>query len=411
MNLVDQGAFRWHTLWLERANRSNYRKDGQILNKQAFVSLLTPPGRGAVATVVVGGQDCVACVAERFDAACGRRLDELVIDRIFFGRWRSREGPGEELVVCRRSDWVEIHGHGGRAAPASIIQDLVEDGCREMAWPDLLWQTSADPFAAEACIALTQARTQRTAAILMDQVRGALREQWEKVIRALESGDIPTASASMEELTQQSCIGLHLIQPYRVVLCGPPNVGKSTLINALLGYQRSIVYDQPGTTRDVLTTHTALEGWPIELSDTAGLRDQASGVEAEGVERSRQQREKADLVLLIYDASQSSPEVILTEGSGQQHLTIYNKMDQRSSGLDGEGIFTNALTGDGVGDLVKAIVETLVPLPPRAGQAVPFTHRQVKALKASQVQLFSDQPQTAAAILRAAARVGPVVSS
>jgi tRNA modification GTPase len=382
------------------------------LNKQAYVSLLTPPGRGAVATVVVGGRDHVACVEARFAAACGRPLSELAIARIYFGRWRSCRGSGEELVVCRRSDWVEIHGHGGQAASASIIQDLVEDGCCEMAWPDLLWQNTLDPFAAEACIALTQARTERTAAILMDQYRGALRESWEKSVRTLESGNISTAFEWIEELIRQSRVGLRLIEPYRVVLCGPPNVGKSTLINALLGYQRSIVDDQPGTTRDVLMTHTALEGWPIELSDTAGLRDQAVGVEAEGIERSRRQLEKADLILLVYDASERSPQAVPIDRD-VRHLAIVNKIDKSTSAPDREAVPTNALTGDGVDDLVKAIVQKLVPLPPGSGQPVPFTYRQVAALKASQNRLVQHQPQEAAAILRAAAsfasgRVAPI---
>lgn len=376
------------------------------MNKPAFVSRLTPAGRGAVATLVVGGQDCVARVAARFDAACGRPLEELPIERIFFGRWRTREGLGEELVVCRRADWVEIHGHGGHAAPETILQSLVQDGCQEMAWPDFLRKTTADPFAAEACIALTQARTERTAAILMDQWRGALRKEWGRTVQALESGAIELARESIAQMIRSSRIGLHLIQPFRVVLCGPPNVGKSTLINALLGYQRSIVYDQPGTTRDVLTSHTALEGWPIELSDTAGLSDHASGIEAQGVARSRLQLEKADLILLVYDASRESTKVVPSVGRDQSTLTIFNKIDRSAANRDRAGILTSGRTGEGIDCLVTAIVRTLVPDPPRSGQAVPFTLRQVQALNASQQALANQRFDEAAGILRAAATVG-----
>ncbi len=390
-----------------KATARSTKQDRSILNKQAFVSLLTPAGRGAVATVVVGGQDCVARVAARFDAACGRPLDELAVDRVYFGRWRSGDGLGEEVVVCRRSDWVEIHGHGGHAAPASIIQSLVEDGCHELAWPRFLSQTTSDPFAAEACLALTQARTERTAAILMDQWRGVLREQWEGIIRRIESGSVPIARESIEALLQRSRIGLHLTQPYRVVLCGPPNVGKSTLINALLGYQRSIVYDQPGTTRDVLTAHTALEGWPIELSDTAGLNDYAVGVEARGVEQSRRHLDKADLILFVVDASRPSAEITPIIGGCQQTLTVYNKIDMSTGAVDAEAILTSARTGEGLDHLVTAIIASLVPCPPAPRQAVPFADRQVAALRASRNELIDGRLQEAAAILRAAAGVAP----
>src|SRR6185503_7750192 len=100
-------------------------------------------------------------------------------------------------------------------------------------------------------------------------------------------------------------VGLHLTTPWRVVFAGPPNVGKSSLVNALLGYPRAIVYDQPGTTRDVLTASTAFDGWPFELRDTAGLRDGISldSVEVEGVARARAQIATADLVVFVHDRS------------------------------------------------------------------------------------------------------------
>ena len=78
--------------------------------------------------------------------------------------------------------------------------------------------------------------------------------------------------------------GRHLLTPFDVVLAGPANVGKSSLINALVGYNRAIVYDAPGTTRDVITAETAIDGWPVTLSDTAGLRDSDDPLEMAGVQ-------------------------------------------------------------------------------------------------------------------------------
>jgi tRNA modification GTPase len=353
-----------------------------------FVSLITPQGRGAVATVVVGGRDCTAYVSARFEAACGKPLDSLPAERIWFGRWKTPGTSGEELVVCHRSCWLEINCHGGIAAADAIVQQLVEDGCTELTWEQFAWQSAGNAFLAEARIALAQARTDRTAGILLDQLRGALCDQWQRMERAIEAGQSDRAIEHSERLLARSRVGLHLIEPYRVVLCGPPNVGKSTLINALLGYQRSIVFDQPGTTRDVLTAYTALGGWPVELSDTAGLRDDAVGVEAEGVQRSKQQFERADLLILVADASdenrrryseQAAPITSLVRDTPQ--LVVQNKIDL-AGGKPGPGIPTSAIAGVGIAELAAAIVKHLVPDPPEPGVAVPFTRRQVRWLEA-----------------------------
>jgi tRNA modification GTPase len=367
-----------------------------------FVTLLTPRGRGAVATVAVGGHGGLSCVAARFAAARGRPLDELPVGRIYFGRWRASDGAGEELVVSRRSGWVELHCHGGIAASDAIVQDLVQDGCREVSWAEFVWRTAPDPLTAEACVALAHARTDRTAAILMDQWRGALRDAWRQMESAIEAQQRTLAIACLQRLLSRSRVGTHLIEPYRVVLCGPPNVGKSTLINALLGYHRSIVFDQPGTTRDVLTAYTALEGWPVELSDTAGLRDEARGIEAEGIDRSRRQIERADLVIYVADSAEPCPPTAVSHAPDTRRLLVQNKVDLGTAQLDGADILTSAVTGAGIAELAQAIAQRLVPQPPLPGQAVPFTVRQIDALQAIQQVLLADKLTEAIAISRTA---------
>ena len=99
-------------------------------------------------------------------------------------------------------------------------------------------------------------------------------------------------------------VGLRLIAGWRVVLAGRPNVGKSRLLNALTGYDRAIVDATPGTTRDVVTARTALDGWPVELADTAGLRPSDDPIEASGVALARARQGEADLVLVVLDRSE-----------------------------------------------------------------------------------------------------------
>ena len=102
--------------------------------------------------------------------------------------------------------------------------------------------------------------------------RGRLDEAFERIRQAIASDQLPAATAIVENLLTNAALGRHLLTLRRIVLAGRPNVGKSSLINALVGYERSVVHSQAGTTRDVVRVQTVIDGWPIELTDTAGLR-------------------------------------------------------------------------------------------------------------------------------------------
>ena len=240
-------------------------------DEPTWVAVLTPSGRGAVASIVVAGPAAVDRVASRVVL---NRADGLMAAprRILVGRWEFVDG--EEIVVCRHDERrVEIHCHGGPAAASRIVEGLVAAGCLQVAWLDWIERSTQDRFAAAAASQLPYARTERTASILLDQFRGALRKELELFEALLIAGDITAAVGRLDLLLDRAAIGRHLIEPWRVVIAGPPNAGKSTLLNAIVGFQRAIVFDQPGTTRDVVTAATVLDGWPIELADTAGLRE------------------------------------------------------------------------------------------------------------------------------------------
>ncbi len=356
---------------------------------------LTPPGRGAIATILVCGPGATDTVQGWFQSTSGRLIASQPIGRILFGCWRSADlhfELGEELVVCRRgTETVEIHCHGGRAAVTTILNSLSQSGCRAIEWREFLQRFSDDPIAIAATQALTQARTARTAAILLDQRQGALREALMEVLRSLDSGDVSAAEQALRELASRSHLGMHLTAPFRVVLAGPPNVGKSSLINALVGYQRAIVFDQPGTTRDVVTATTAIDGWPIELSDTAGLRAATDHLEAAGVALAHEQLAKADCRVLVFDTSEPWGEVhsqLVKEW--MPALVVFSKCDLRATALDArpQGLSTSVVTGEGIADLVQAISTWLVADPPTLGDAVPFTTMQ-KASIESAIELLA----------------------
>lgn len=383
-----------------------------MLHPVASIARLTPPGRGAVAVVRVEGPRATEVVGACFRSHSGRPLAEIPLERITLGRWGGAEG--EELVVCRRSEQcVEVHPHGGLAAVNKVVESLQQLGAAERTWQE--WITAAEdcPLAAEARIALAAATTRRTAAILLDQYHGALRRDVEQATGLLREGDAIAARIRLLALRQRYGVGEHLVQPWRVVLAGPPNVGKSSLVNALVGYRRAIVYDQPGTTRDVVSVRTAIEGWPVELSDTAGLRASSDPLEVAGVRLAEEILRTADAVVFVLDAT--SPvetlklQVAKAMDKGHHALVAANKIDlldeqQRAAAgrLASDRVWpTSALTREGIEGLLAAIAKRIVPDPPSAGDAVPFAQHHREQIDAALAAIEAgDAPRAACALQR-----------
>ena len=367
-----------------------------------YLMQLTPAGRSAVATLRVEGPGATEQLALHFRSASGLELADQPVSKILFGRWGSDEG--EALVVVRRAaDAWEIHCHGGPAAVEAIGSHLIAAGVEPRSWREWVEQRDHDPIRAAALIALAAARTERTALILLDQYQGALRRAIERVQTQIAAEEEVAARRTLETLLRCAPLGQHLTRPWRVVLAGRPNVGKSSLINALVGYRRAIVYDQPGTTRDVVTATTAIDGWPVELADTAGLRDTSEAIETAGIEQTRAGLSSADRVVLVFDAAQAwSGDDAALAAAWPAALPVHNKADLANGGDRARpgGIMTSAITGEGVDELIAAIGRQLVPEAIPAGAAVPFTEAQQAALEEAHAALVAGHPAAAHEVLR-----------
>ncbi len=354
--------------------------------------MLTPPGRAALATVVVRGASAVHYVSACFRAA--RQVDwgTLAIGRILFGRFvlATGEAACEEVVLCRQDDeTMALHCHGGKAAVAGVVQALVDQGARQIGWEEYLHSRGDDPIETEARITLAHAKTQRAAGILLDQLHGALRRSIEQIDDLLAAQELVEAAQQIDQLMQWEPCGERLTSPWRVVLAGAPNVGKSSLLNALVGYSRAIVFAEPGTTRDVVTVTTAIDGWLVELADTAGIRATADALEATGIQSAERERAAADLVIWVCDATQPAETMELSATATHKMLVVMNKSDLLSDANEPfpDFIATSALTGQGIESLLAAIAESLVPHPPPPGSALPFTARQQALLRGTREAL------------------------
>lgn len=351
-------------------------------------SVLTPSGRGAIAVVAVGGPGAVAAVDQFFRAKNRKPLAEQAVGRIVYGHWLS---DGEDVVVCRRdAEHVEVHCHGGTQAIATIVADLAVTGCKEVPWQEWLSRDESCPLQIEAQVALAEAVSARAAVILLYQYHGALREELARIVD-LMSTNHEVAAERLVDLLATTEFGMHLTRPWQVVIAGLPNVGKSSLINALVGYRRAIVFDQPGTTRDVVTAATVVDGWPISLSDTAGLHAAHDELEAAGIELAKERLARADLVIWVLDATEvmGDPQELMHRQSGDlglalpaQRLVVLNKIDRGSGVVAADGVIaTSATVGTGIEELLTAISSTLVPRVPNSGEAVVFTERQRAGLE------------------------------
>lgn len=367
-----------------------------------WIACLTPPGQSALATLGLYGPRAWEALRKLFRRRSGGELAEEPVGGRF---WLGRIGGevADEVVVSVKQvepmPWMEVHGHGGREVVRFLIDLFREQGLQFSSWDDFLRRTSADSLSAAAAIELAQATTLRTAGILLDQQQGALGRALDAIRQALEHGETTAAQEGLMRLERYGTVGRHLTQPWRVVVAGAPNVGKSSLVNALVGYQRSIVAATPGTTLDVVTTRLALDGWLIELADTAGQRTETEDLEEQGIRRAREMAAAADLCLWLLDGS-TTPVWPCEPLAAVQY--VVNKSDLPPA-WDPESadqaVRVSALTGEGMAGLCAAVIARLVPDPPPPGAALPFTGILCEGIAEAQRRLAAGSEEEARRIV------------
>ena len=335
----------------------------------------TPPGRGGVAVVRVSGPDAFDVAS----ALAGRRVDSSCAGRFFHTVLRHGGRILDDGLVLvfkgpasyTGEDVVEFQVHGGAAAPRRVLDACLACGARLARRGEFTERAflngRMDLSAAEAVIDLIDAKTDRAAEDAVARLGGAegrvdvgLYELALDISSRLEHAldfsedelppgyveEIGRGIGQLEDGVSNALKRLHEGRILRdgalVVLAGPPNAGKSSLLNALLGERRAIVSDVAGTTRDSIEEWLDVEGWPVRLVDTAGLRSTADAIEAEGVSRAEVLVARADIVVALD---------IDVPGA----LRVHSKCDLSR----GEGLNVSAKTGEGLDALKSAIAARL----------------------------------------------------
>ncbi len=354
------------------------REDAQpaATERDTVVALSSAPGRGAIAVVRLTGPGSEAVAGRVFQPREGAK--RLLNRRLFLGRFVGAGGEvlDEGMAVLMRKprsftgeDMAEFYCHGGPAVVEAILQAAADAGARPAAPGEFtrraFLEGKIDLIQAESVADLISAETgraARAALALMDRgLSEKLEDAWERIVEAgahleaaidfpdeFEPGAGPSLTGApmdgeelgerlrrIEEnlfaLEQSYRTGRMLREGARVAILGRPNAGKSTLLNCLLGTDRAIMSPIPGTTRDTVEETCDVEGIPIRLIDTAGLRETGDLVEIEGAARARLAAQGADLCLVIFDAAGGPEERAWAAGECGRleapSLLVANKID------------------------------------------------------------------------------------
>ncbi|AWN23123.1 tRNA uridine-5-carboxymethylaminomethyl(34) synthesis GTPase MnmE [Deinococcus irradiatisoli] len=376
-----------------------------------IAAVATAPGSAGVGIVRVSGPAALTVADAVFRGR--RRPSRTPGGRFLYGAFVGEDGEtlDEGLCLVFRSphsytgeDVAELQSHGSPAVLARLLSRVLEVGARSARPGEFTLRAylggRLDLTQAEAVLSLINAQTdtaRRQAALglsgsLAERVAGIARDLTRTLaaIQAMldypeegvpeEERDAPLERAEQEltELVGTARAGQVATRGARLALLGRPNAGKSSLLNALLGYERSIVTPLAGTTRDYLEAQLELAGVPITLVDTAGLRDTDDEIEAAGVRQARLLGQNADLVLLLEDgrAEREEPAVHLDVPT----LLVQTKIDLGATWHDGRFLPVSAVTGEGLPELREAVRAALLGSVTR-GEAWLTTERQADAAR------------------------------
>lgn len=334
-------------------------------DEDTICALSTPPGLGGIAVIRVSGTKAAATVRK----LCGFLPEKPESHRVYYGILKThevKESLDEVLVAYfaqgrsfTGEETIEISCHGGEAVTAGILRELIAAGCRLANRGEFTYRAfmngRLDLVQAESVLSLIESRSNQAAKIALRQLQGRLSSQFSIIedglvwmlahleasidfstedIEVVADDELLSRAGQLIDLVKE-LIGSYekgrlLKDGLEVALVGPPNVGKSSLLNAFLGEERAIVTAHAGTTRDTIEGRLSFEGLPVTFVDTAGLRETDNEVERLGIERSISARKKADFVFHVVDLdSDSMKEKSVWESvkSSANEFVLVNKID------------------------------------------------------------------------------------
>ena len=365
-----------------------------------IVALATPSGKSAIAIVRLSGPLCAQLTEDIFDNS------KIIPRRASFANYKTESGSIIDEVIYiyyeninsyTGEQILEINCHGNPLIAHKIIEDLILRGCRT-AEPGEFTKTAflngkMDLSQAEAVADLIHARSEKALEISKKQLNGSVSNRVNslaykllEIISSFEAyidfpdDDLPPYDSEgpardlyqlekeMKSLVSTSQYNNYVHEGVKTVIVGPPNTGKSSLLNALAGLDRVLVSDKPGTTRDYVEEPTLFGQYLVRLIDTAGIRDNATTIENLSISKTYEQIQSADFHLLVMDSTLRAPNLpdeFLSQFSPDRTIIVENKTDLPTSRThssyfpDIHHCHLSALTGDGIKSLVNSFIKIL----------------------------------------------------
>lgn len=372
----------------------------------AIAAISTPLGTGGVGIIRISGKNATEIADRIFVSVNGKKLSSSKGYRAYFGRIFDGKTAVDEVVclVFRAphsytgEDVVEINCHGGVVLLKKILRLVLQNGAQAAAPGEFTKRAflngKLDLSEAESVMTLISAQGEQGANAAFNQLEGSLSRKIEKINSSLLSlaahiaawvdypddeieelgnnelySTIYNAHLELCALLSNFDSGMAVTNGVEAAIVGKPNVGKSTLMNLLTGYDRSIVTEIEGTTRDIVEETVNLNGCILRISDTAGMRETGDIVEKLGVERSRKKLERAAIVFAVFDLSKplsDEDKELIDECKDKNVIPIINKTDLEPR-LDvdyiknklGSPLFISAKSGDGYNDLCDRVAELM----------------------------------------------------
>ncbi|MFN3532793.1 MAG: GTPase [Candidatus Brocadia sp.] len=303
-----------------------------FLKGKTITAIATPLGEGGIGKIIVSGPNALGHMNTIFHGKGIADLRKAKSKKLYYGHIFDGGQRVDEVilnVVKQRDsftgqDIIEVNCHGGIRILKHIYECLQSAGAEGVGWDSLLLQScendKMDFIQKEALQEVVRARTKLGVKVLLDQYAGALSGALQKGLEIIEwfrqslskgaddlsqRNDVLVSNlvTLIGQLLETAPLGMTLTTPKVLVILGKPNVGKSTIINTILGEERMLVHHEPGTTRDYVSEFISVEGIPFELVDTAGMRDTSDKLEAMGIEITQEQLNRSDKVIAVFDNS------------------------------------------------------------------------------------------------------------
>ncbi len=380
-----------------------------------FAAVMTGKGTGAISTIQVFG-DLAETTIKKIFTPIGAKPANFKHGKILLGTINKEGETIDQVTIgCEATNSFAIHCHGNPLIVEMIMQLLQHYGAKLVTAEELIAKTLAtqkniSKIALEAKLAQLEAKTIQGTKIIANQIDAGLSKKAEEWLKNINAISLDQIAAEIDQILKDSQIAKLIIFGCKSAIIGPPNTGKSTLLNCLAGRQKAIVTDIKGTTRDWVSATCRIEPLSVELIDTAGL-DEKPPVRKDSIEKAAQQKsveilEQADLVLLVLDNSQPADQLdesLLEKITKRNVLTVLNKSDLPTA-LDAAKLPKNlnkivqisAKAGTGIEDLTEKIRQIYGVADFDLKTAICFTTRQEKLLR--QLKKAQSKPQAASII-------------